>query len=391
MRVTMRLFAMLRQQAGWREREFELPDGASVEEAWQALVAVEPGFAAARDSARFARNGRYSSPDEILAHGDQLAIIPPVAGGAGDGDDGGAGEGRYVRCEITPEPIAEELLASLRRSVPTAADGALLLFVGQTRETSGTPAPGQEQAAARHAGQRVTRLDYEAFEEMALSTLHAIASEIEERFAVRRLVIVHRVGRVAVGEPSVVIAAAAPHREEAFGACRYAIEELKARAPIWKAEHYADGSVWIGAAAREHPLDSGNQAVRERLRRDSANAGPNEALRFVLEVAALGAMAFWGWTAFAGLARVVVTIGLPIVAALAWATFRFPGDPNPAPVAVPGVVRLALEFIVFGTAAFLLYLAGQPALAVVLAALVVAHYVIGYRRILRMTKGDITN
>jgi hypothetical protein len=130
--------------------------------------------------------------------------------------------------------------------------------------------------------------------------------------------------------------------------------------------------------------------VRERLRRDSVNAGPNEALRFVLEVAALGAMAFWGWTTFAGLARVVVAIGLPLLAALAWAIIRFPGDPNPAPIPVRGVIRLALEFAFFGTAALLLYLAGQPALAAVLAVLVVAHYVIGYQRILRMTKGDIT-
>jgi hypothetical protein len=129
--------------------------------------------------------------------------------------------------------------------------------------------------------------------------------------------------------------------------------------------------------------------VRERLRRDSVNAGPNEALRFVLEVAAIGAMAFWGWTAFAGLERVVVAIGLPVVAALAWAILRFPGDPNPAPVPVRGVVRLALEFTFFGTAVFLLYLAGQPAPAAVLAVLVVAHYVIGYQRVLRMTKGDI--
>jgi MoaE-MoaD fusion protein len=254
MRVTLRLFAVLRQQAGWREREFELPEGASVEDAWQALLVVQPDLAGARNSVRFALNSAYASPEDTLTQGDQLAIIPPVAGGTAD--IGGSDDGSYFRCELTPEPIADEFLASLRRILPTPADGALVLFVGQARETPGTPAPGQEQEAARHAGQRVTRLDYEAFEEMALATLQAIAAEIGQRFEVRRLAMVHRVGLVAVGQPSVVIAAAAPHRGEAFEACRYAIEELKARAPIWKAEHYADGSVWIGAAAREGPLPS---------------------------------------------------------------------------------------------------------------------------------------
>ena len=88
---------------------------------------------------------------------------------------------------------------------------------------------------------------------MALAVLGQIADEIEARFGVRRLAIVHRVGEVAVGESSVLIVAAAPHRAEAFDACRYAIEELKARAPIWKAERFADGSVWLGSPARHGP------------------------------------------------------------------------------------------------------------------------------------------
>ena len=126
-------------------------------------------------------------------------------------------------------------------------------FVGRTRETPGTPAPGQEAEAARFAGQRVEGLEYEAFEPMALAVLETIADEIAARFDVRRLAIVHRVGAVAVGEVSVLIVAAAPHRDAAFAACRYAIEELKARAPIWKAERFADGSVWLGAPARTGP------------------------------------------------------------------------------------------------------------------------------------------
>ena len=247
LKVTLRLFAMLRQQAGWRQREIELPPGASVDDGWHALVALQPELAAGRESVRFALNGAYSPPEAELHDGDQLAIIPPVAGGA-EGD-------AYMLCELSDSPIEDELLGRLRATLPTAADGAFVVFVGQARETPGTPAPGEEETAARLSGQRVTGLDYEAYEEMALATLRQIGAEIEQRFGVRRLAIVHRVGRVAVGEPSVVIAAAAPHRGAAFDACRYAIEELKARAPIWKAEQFADGSVWIGRTAREGSLE----------------------------------------------------------------------------------------------------------------------------------------
>jgi molybdopterin synthase catalytic subunit len=247
MRIHVRLFAMLREQAGWRERDLELPDGASIQDAWQSLVAGTPEFARSRESVRFARNRSYAAADEQLSEGDELVLIPPVAGGA---EEIGPA---LLRCEIRETRIEDELLAELRASVPTNADGALVVFVGQTRESPGTPAAGVEDAAARHADDTVTALDYEAFEEMALDILRTIGTEIEQRFGCRRLAMIHRVGRVGLGEPSVVIAAAAPHRGAAFDAARYAIEELKARAPIWKAEHFADGSVWVGAPAREGP------------------------------------------------------------------------------------------------------------------------------------------
>jgi molybdopterin converting factor subunit 1 len=247
MRIRVRLFAILRERAGWRERELELPSDSSIEDAWQAMVDLSPALGPSRESVRFARNRQYAASDERLADGDELALIPPVAGGASNSG------GDLLRCELREQLIEDEILAELRATVPTPADGALVIFVGQTRETAGTPAPGEEAAAATHQGELVTGLDYEAFEEMALETLRTIGAEIGERFGVRRLAMIHRVGRVAVGEPSVVIAAAAAHRSAAFDATRYAIEELKARAPIWKAEHFADGSVWIGAPAREGP------------------------------------------------------------------------------------------------------------------------------------------
>jgi molybdopterin synthase catalytic subunit len=125
-----------------------------------------------------------------------------------------------------------------------------VLFEGMTRESAGTPAPGEEAEAAKHAGKKVDGLEYEVFDEMALDVLRTIAAEIEQRFGVTRLAIVHRSGEVGLGETSVVVCAASAHRSAAFDAARYGIEELKARAPIWKSERYADGSVWIGAPAR---------------------------------------------------------------------------------------------------------------------------------------------
>jgi molybdopterin synthase catalytic subunit len=124
-----------------------------------------------------------------------------------------------------------------------------------TRASPGTPAPGQEAEAARHAGRRVDALEYEALDELALRVLDEIADEIAARFVVTRLAIVHRTGTVPLGEPSIAVVAVAPHRDAAFAAARYAIDETKARAPIWKAEHFVDGHVWIGAPARTGPAD----------------------------------------------------------------------------------------------------------------------------------------
>jgi molybdopterin synthase catalytic subunit len=246
MRVDVRLFAWQRAQTGQRAVTLELPEGADVAAAWAALVADWPVLAPAAESVRFAQNGRYVDRHAVLAAGDELAVIPPVAGGSDDAP--------CRRLELREQPIDDALIGALRREVASAADGAVAIFLGQTRDSPGTPAPGQEAEAERFAGQPVEGLSYEALEPMALAVLSEIADEIEARFGARRLAILHRVGEVPVGEVSVAIVAAAPHRDAAFAACRYAIEELKARAPIWKAERFADGSVWMGQPARHGPL-----------------------------------------------------------------------------------------------------------------------------------------
>ena len=242
MRVSVRIFAMQREQLGWKQRDLELVDGSTVDDAWTALVTGYPALAPAGDSIRFARNGVYAERGDTLAEGDELALIPPVAGGSG----------ARRRIELRQEPFPAGLEEELRRAITTTAHGAVVAFTGRTRETPGTPAPG-ETPPDGIAGQLVEGLSYEAFEPMALAVLGDIADEIEARFGVSHIAIVHRTGEVPLGEASVIIVAAAEHRGPAFDACRYAIEELKARAPIWKLERYRDGSVWIGAPARHAP------------------------------------------------------------------------------------------------------------------------------------------
>jgi MoaD family protein len=252
LRVRIRLFAIQRELAGAREIALELAPAATIEDAWTALVERHPVLAPGRPAVRFARNGEYADPQTTLADGDELAVIPPVSGGSGE--KARAGQPRAVRIlELREEPFAVTILSDLGDALATAADGAIVGFIGRTRETPGTPAPGQEAEAARHAGRIVESLGYEAHEPMALAMLERIADEIAERFGVVRLAIVHRIGEVPLGEPSVAIVAVSPHRDAAFEAARYAIDETKGRAPIWKAERFADGHVWVGEIAREGP------------------------------------------------------------------------------------------------------------------------------------------
>jgi molybdopterin synthase catalytic subunit len=256
--IRIRLFAIQRELAGTREVRVDLPDGSDVEAAWNALVTRHPVLAPGRPSLRFARNGDYADPSTGLADGDEVAMIPPVSGGAtsigNDGDDEARARGRPI-LELRERPFDSSILGELADRLAVPQDGAFVGFLGRTRSTPGTPAPGQEAEAARHVGRTVESLEYEAHDTMALAVLGAIAGEIAERFGVERVAIVHRMGDVPLGEPSIAVGAAAPHRDAAFAAARYAIDETKARAPIWKAERFADGHVWIGHQARTGPED----------------------------------------------------------------------------------------------------------------------------------------
>ncbi|MFL5961780.1 MAG: molybdenum cofactor biosynthesis protein [Gaiellaceae bacterium] len=206
MPVTVRLFAGLRDRAGWATREV---DAATVADVWRALeLGEEPA------GLLYAVNKEYATRDRALADGDEVALIPPVSGGA------------FL---LSDEPL------SLDRVVDEVRDeqaGAIATFTGTTRLQS--------------RGRTVTHLDYEAYEGMAERVMAEIAEGLQARYELSAVAIHHRVGRVGIGETSVVIAVSAPHRQDALAACKDAIDELKERVPLWKKEVYSDGEEWIG-------------------------------------------------------------------------------------------------------------------------------------------------
>lgn len=212
--VTVRLFAQLRERAGSSELRLTLPPGATVEEALERLGRDERlSEMLERLPVRLAVNRDYASAETVLAEGDELALIPPVSGG-------GAAP---VHVRVGAAPLSAD---RLRGVVADPAAGAVVVFEGVTRE--------------------VAALDYEAYEEMARERIEAILSTCVERHGLCAAAAEHRVGRVQLGEASVVVAVSAPHRAEAFAGAREAIDEIKAQAPIWKREQHADGHAeWV--------------------------------------------------------------------------------------------------------------------------------------------------
>jgi molybdopterin synthase catalytic subunit len=208
-KVAVRLFAGLREQAGARERVVELPEGAVVGDIWPALgLGDEPA------GLLYAVNRSYADTGHVLTAGDEVALIPPVSGGA---------------FRLSEEPLS---LDDAVREVASDEAGAIATFLGTTR--------------ARSRDRDVVRLEYEAYEGMAEAEMERIASELQTRYALVGVAIHHRVGVVDVGETSVVIAVSAAHRGDALAACRAAIDTLKVSVPLWKKEIYVGGEEWIG-------------------------------------------------------------------------------------------------------------------------------------------------
>ena len=209
MQVVVKLFAALRELAGTGERRLELDDGATTGDVWDALeLGQEPR------GLLYAVNKEYAERDRPLAEGDEVALIPPVSGGT---------------VQLSEQPL--ELDAAVSEVADERA-GAIATFVGTTRVES--------------RGRTVLHLEYEAYEGMAEQVMAELAASLRERHDLCGVAIHHRVGRVGIGEPSVVIAVSAPHRHDALAACREAIDTLKETVPLWKKEVYEGGEEWIG-------------------------------------------------------------------------------------------------------------------------------------------------
>jgi molybdopterin synthase catalytic subunit len=227
-RFTVKLFATLRERVRAAELTRDFPDGASVAEIWNLLVREFPELRGYHDSVGFAVNQEYVEGDFRPRAGDEIAFIPPVSGGA---DAPWLGKISLGRERID--------LAALEREVAHPAAGAIVSFNGTTRNDN--------------VGRKVLRLEYEAYEPMALAEMRKLAREAGHRWKIVRIAITHRIGIVEIGETSVAIAVSAPHRAEAFDACRFAIDRLKEIVPIWKKEYFEGGEVWIGCQTSHPP------------------------------------------------------------------------------------------------------------------------------------------
>jgi molybdopterin synthase catalytic subunit/molybdopterin converting factor small subunit len=207
--VVVKLFAGLRELAGTGERRLQLAEGATAGDVWSALeLGEEPG------GLLYAVNKEYAERGRPLAEGDEVALIPPVSGGA-------------IRLSEGPLDIAAAVA-----EVADERAGAIATFIGTTRVES--------------RGRTVLHLEYEAYEGMADRVMDELAASLRERHSLCAVAIHHRVGRVGIGEQSVVIAVSAPHRHDALTACREAIDTLKETVPLWKKEVYEGGEEWIG-------------------------------------------------------------------------------------------------------------------------------------------------
>jgi len=226
MRVKVLFFGMLKEIAGRSTENVDLQDGASVRDLLGHYESQVPALKNLLPSVALAVNQQYAAPDTVLGPDDEIALLPPVSGGAPSAEDEkltiGQGRARIVRERIDSEAV----VSALKRG----EDGAALVFEGTVRNQT--------------RGRRTLYLDYEAYEPMALQQMESLVVQALQQFQIRDVAIVHRLGRLEIGETSVLIAVASAHRAAAFEACRWLIDTLKRTVPIWKKEYFVDGAVW---------------------------------------------------------------------------------------------------------------------------------------------------
>jgi molybdopterin synthase catalytic subunit len=237
--VRVLFFGQLKEIVGLAQDEAELSDGARVEDLFERYGRRFPKLAEFRPSVAASVNQEYAGWRALLSAGDEVAFLPPVSGGE-----------QIVTVEdifqLVREPIRPQELVE---SIKAPEDGALVIFDGFVRNN--------------FRGKRTLYLEYEAYEAMALEKMREIGAQIREKHSVRRIAIVHRLGRLDIGETSVWIAVSSAHRAAAFDACRYAIDTLKRTVPIWKKEYFVGGAVW----------DEGEMAGESRSQEAISRAG----------------------------------------------------------------------------------------------------------------------
>ena len=220
MRVRVLFFGQLKDITGVSEEDAELSEGARVEDLFERYGRRFPKLAEFRPSIAASVNQEYAGWRAPLSTGDEVAFLPPVSGG----QQAAVADDIFL---LVREPIqSRELMESLK----APEDGAVVVFDGFVRNSFN--------------GQRTLYLEYEAYEPMAYAKMREIGAQIREKFKIHRLAIIHRLGRLEIGDTSVLIAVSSPHRTAAFDACRYAIDTLKRAVPIWKKEYFAGGAVW---------------------------------------------------------------------------------------------------------------------------------------------------
>lgn len=229
MRVRVLPFGVSRDWLGATELTVELPDGACVADLLELVTAHVAGRGDVLRGIAVSVNAEYATAGQVLQEGDEVGILPPVSGGsaARTAEDLNECMGEPTVVALTLQRIdTEKLVAAAKRG----EDGAVVVFDGIVRNNT--------------RGRKTLHLDYDAYEEMALKEMNGLAEQALERFGVRQVVVVHRLGRLEVGETSVLIVVASAHRGAAFEACRWVIDTLKKTVPIWKKETFVDGAVW---------------------------------------------------------------------------------------------------------------------------------------------------
>jgi len=218
MKIRVMFFGMLKDVTGIASDPLNGPEPLTAGGVWELYADRFPNLGALKPHVRPALNHEFSNWDAPVSEGDELAFLPPVSGGSG-----GADLIRLVRDPIDVRALAEMVLAP--------AHGALVTFEGVVRDNTG--------------GRPTEFLEYDCYEPMALRQMEELAADIRSKYAIGEIAMVHRLGKLAIGEASVVICVSAPHRKPAFEACSEAINRLKATVPIWKKEHFAGGEVWV--------------------------------------------------------------------------------------------------------------------------------------------------